>query len=278
MPGPPGSHAVLRQRLLTAAMLLPPVLALVLLAPTPWLAVAFAVVIVLAVDEWRVLVGLSGPGWRGAVAAVTGAALLVLYLAPPALLTAVMLAGTAWWLLALGLLLLYPGLPQRMLRLLVSPRGLPLACALTVLPAWAAILSLHRTYQGWGVLALLLVVWAADSCAYFAGRRFGRRKLAPAVSPGKTVEGLLAGLAGAALVLALVRHAIPHAAVPALLAVGVVVAAASVVGDLLESLIKRLTGAKDSGTLLPGHGGVLDRIDGLLAAAPAFVLMVGALA
>lgn len=268
---------MLNQRLLTAAVLLPPVLALVLLAPTPWLAAAFALVIVLAVDEWRALVGLTGIGWRAAVAGLTGAALLALYLAPPALLTAVMLAGAAWWLLALGLLLRYPGLPEALLRLLARPRGLPLAGALTVLPAWAAILSLHRTHQGWGVLALLLVVWAADSCAYFGGRRFGRHKLAPAVSPGKTVEGLLAGLAGAAVVLALVREAVPGTAVPVLLAVGVVVAAASAVGDLLESLIKRLTGAKDSGTLLPGHGGVLDRIDGLLAAAPAFVLMIGAL-
>lgn len=269
---------MLRQRLLTAAALLPPVLALVLLAPTLWLAAVFALVIVLAVDEWRALVGLVGASWRGGVAAVTLVALFALYLAPPALLTAAMLAGVVWWLLALGLLVRYPNLPDALLRLLATPRGLLLAGTLAVLPAWAAILSVHRTHQGWGVLALLLVVWAADSCAYFGGRRFGRHKLAPAVSPGKTVEGLLAGFAGAALVLVVLRDAVPGAAVMGLLVVGVGVAAASAVGDLFESLIKRLTGAKDSGTLLPGHGGVLDRIDGLLAAAPTFVLMTGALA
>ncbi|MEW6219324.1 MAG: phosphatidate cytidylyltransferase, partial [Thermodesulfobacteriota bacterium] len=122
---------------------------------------------------------------------------------------------------------------------------------------------------GLWLLYLSAITAASDSGAYFAGRRFGRHKLCPAVSPGKTVEGLaggmVAGLAAAALIGAL---ALPAASLAGLMAWAVPIAALGVVGDLTESILKRAAGVKDSGHLLPGHGGILDRVDSLLFAAP----------
>jgi phosphatidate cytidylyltransferase len=119
-----------------------------------------------------------------------------------------------------------------------------------------------------------VVIWAADSGAYFAGRRFGRRKLSPRISPNKTVEGLLGG-AAAAIVIALIAAPLAGASVAQLPLVALLVLVTvgfSVVGDLFESLLKRHVGAKDSGDLIPGHGGILDRIDSVLAALPVFAL------
>jgi phosphatidate cytidylyltransferase len=125
-----------------------------------------------------------------------------------------------------------------------------------------------------GLLTLFALVWAADIAAYFVGRALGRRKLAPQVSPGKSWEGFGGGMAGALLVGIAAGAWLQPSPGPWLLwlPLCVFVAAVSVVGDLTESLLKRLVGVKDSGTLLPGHGGVLDRIDSLLAAAPMMAL------
>ncbi len=144
--------------------------------------------------------------------------------------------------------------------------------------AWVAVVGLHRASEGPAlVLFLFVLIWLADSGAYFAGRAFGRHKLSPAVSPGKTWEGAAGGLAGAllaALVLVLggFAGALPLAAFVAL---SLLVALVSIGGDLWESRLKREAGVKDSGSLLPGHGGMLDRIDSLIAAAPVYALGVG---
>ena len=124
------------------------------------------------------------------------------------------------------------------------------------------------------VLYLLLLVWAADIGAYFAGKRFGRLKLAPRVSPNKTWEGLLGGVGGALVVAAAGAFVFRLPPVP-FIALGLALVMASIVGDLTESLFKRQAGLKDSGTLLPGHGGVLDRIDSLTSSVPFFVLGLG---
>ena len=139
--------------------------------------------------------------------------------------------------------------------------------------ATAAIDAIDASGHRW-LLAALALVWAADSGAYFAGRRFGRRKLAPTISPNKTIEGAIGGLvAGVAVALAFGAFAgATLAQLPLLALVAVATVLASIVGDLVESLLKRQAGAKDSGTLIPGHGGVLDRIDGVLAALPVFAI------
>jgi len=128
----------------------------------------------------------------------------------------------------------------------------------------------------WALFAVMLV-WAADTGAYFVGVRLGRRKLAPRISPNKSWEGFWGGLAGAGLIalLGFKLLGLTWGDLPALLLLTVVAAVMSVAGDLFESLLKRHSGQKDSGRLIPGHGGMLDRLDSILAALPVF--MVGKL-
>ncbi|MCB1760121.1 MAG: phosphatidate cytidylyltransferase, partial [Gammaproteobacteria bacterium] len=142
-------------------------------------------------------------------------------------------------------------------------------------PAWISLLILHARYQDgpYLLLFLMILIWVADSCAYFAGRRWGRVKLAPLISPGKTREGVYGAMVGAAICGVLLHQLRPQTGPLYLLVVlSVLVALISVIGDLFESVMKRQAGLKDSGALLPGHGGMLDRIDSLTAAAPLFLL------
>jgi phosphatidate cytidylyltransferase len=137
--------------------------------------------------------------------------------------------------------------------------------------------ALPTQFPGFWVIALLVLSWVCDSSAYFVGGAFGRRRLAPAISPNKSVEGALAGLAAAAIVATLLGFATQVS--PLLMAgYGLAIAAATIVGDLVESFIKRQTGVKDSGVLIPGHGGLLDRMDSLLFCAPVAVLYLHAFA
>jgi phosphatidate cytidylyltransferase len=126
----------------------------------------------------------------------------------------------------------------------------------------------------WTLLFVMSLVWVADTGAYFTGRAFGARKLLPSVSPNKTIEGLFGGV-GAASVLAVIVTIKTHTSMHqsfAIIASSILAVLASVLGDLTESLFKRVAGIKDSGSLLPGHGGILDRIDSLTAALPVFVI------
>lgn len=145
-----------------------------------------------------------------------------------------------------------------------------------ILPAfWYAVVMIHRQDNGaWLLLFGIIIVAAADSLAYFAGRAWGRTKLAPALSPGKSVEGMVGGLAGVVILAALGVLLPQFQAVPfwELASWSVLVAIYSVAGDLEESRLKREAGVKDSGHILPGHGGLLDRLDGHLAAMPVWLL------
>ncbi|MES9871768.1 MAG: phosphatidate cytidylyltransferase, partial [Candidatus Sedimenticola sp. 6PFRAG7] len=142
-----------------------------------------------------------------------------------------------------------------------------------LVPAWAALVMIHGYGEKGPMLLLfsLTLTWVADSGAYFAGRRWGRVKLAPAISPGKTREGVYGALAGSVLWgLLLAWYAPELGPLPILVIFCLLVCVISVIGDLFESLLKRQAGIKDSGNLLPGHGGVLDRIDSMTAVAPVF--------
>ena len=140
----------------------------------------------------------------------------------------------------------------------------------------AAITAMYGLWQmsPWWLMYVFLLVWCADSGAYFVGRKFGKRKLAPNVSPNKSVEGLIGGLVTSGVVAAIVGQylQLSGGALRWFLALSAVTVAASVLGDLFESMLKRRAGIKDSGNILPGHGGVLDRIDSLLSATPVFAL------
>jgi len=143
-----------------------------------------------------------------------------------------------------------------------------------LVPAWASLVVIHGVDpQGPRLLLFLMVlIWVADSFAYFAGRRWGRTKLAPVISPGKTREGVYGALAGAVLCGGGLVWLMPQGNPLLLILFCLLIVLVSVVGDLFESLMKRQAGVKDSGSLLPGHGGMLDRIDSLTAAAPLFLL------
>lgn len=265
--------SALGQRTLTALALGPLVLAAALWLPTGWLALALALVVLLGAWEWTTLAGVSSPlarlGYLGVVT-LSFAALWQVHLAGwgPYLIAPVVLG----WL---GVALYLAGLAE-VTRAEGTDVGLLALGLLVLLGPWLALLDLDAVQPDGPllVLCLLLLIWAADIAAYFAGRRWGRVKLASALSPGKTRAGAYAALVAAAacgVVLAWwLRVGLGQGL--ALVLICVVTVVASVVGDLFESLLKRRRGLKDSGRLLPGHGGMLDRIDSMTAAAPVFTL------
>ena len=271
-----------KTRVLAALIMAPAAIAAILLLPSQWLAAAAAAVFLIGLWEWLKLAGVEDTLARTTLL-LLNLVLMVLVVwdrdASLFLFRVAALVGVGWWLLALLWLRFFnfgaqPDSPARTLKLLAG--------TLAILPAWASLVLLHASSdQGhlW-LLTALAVVWAADSGAYFAGRTFGRHKLAPRISPNKTWEGLFGGLLAGLLVATVFGlgfgvdawQLVSPAQLPWLLLVTVVAVFASVLGDLFESLLKRHAGAKDSGHIIPGHGGVLDRVDGVLAALPVFAI------
>jgi len=258
----------LRKRVLTAAVLAAAALAILLWLPD-WVTVALMTVMALAgAWEWSAFLLLAAPARRVAYVLLVAVLLLVAwrFAASPERRELVLAVAALWWVLALLWILLAP---RR-----VAPWSAGLAGVLALVPAWLALVRLRLAWpQGaqW-VLFTLLLVWVADIGAFFCGRRFGRVPLAPAVSPGKTWEGALGGLAVSALV-AIAGSAWFQVPLETFLPLCLAAVGFSIVGDLTESLLKRFAGMKDSGSIFPGHGGVMDRIDSLTGAAP--VLMLG---
>ncbi|MET0356436.1 MAG: phosphatidate cytidylyltransferase, partial [Cellvibrio sp.] len=182
----------------------------------------------------------------------------------------VLLVACGWWALAL---LLVQGYPSSAI-LWGHPAVRLLIGVLVLIPTWLSLVYIHSQPQGaWLVVTIAAIVAAADIGGYFTGRKFGKRKLAPAVSPGKTWEGFAGGQL-ANLMLAILLAYFTGSSIGLVLAVIIPTSLFSVLGDLLESMVKRHAGVKDSGVILPGHGGILDRVDSITAAAPVFALAV----
>ncbi|MET0937452.1 MAG: CDP-archaeol synthase [Luteibacter sp.] len=263
---------MLKQRILTAVALLPVVLALILLPPTGFFAALVAVVFVGAAWEWSQLAGSRTPVGRGIVVALFAAILLTLLLVrTPGLLTALTLAGVAWWIACCFWLrnFTFAAAPNAENRMLKIGAG-----ALVIVPTLAAAMTLHGSDRGhWWTLLALVIVWAADTGAYFSGRFLGRRKLAPRISPGKTWAGVYGAIVAGALVTLLGGYLLgvrDGGQLLGLVVLGICTVGFAVVGDLYESLMKRHAAVKDSGNLFPGHGGLLDRLDSVFAALPIF--------
>jgi phosphatidate cytidylyltransferase len=273
--------SVLATRVVTAAVLVAAVLAaLFLLPPYAW---GFAVlaVVTAGAHEWGRLIGLPVAKLSLFVVAtlVVGAALLAA--APP-------VPGSGWpqpvVAVACGLATLFwvaLGTPAVLLNWQPQSKWVgALAAVVVLVGAFVAVVELQAR-SPWLVLAAMAIVWIADTAAFFAGRKYGRHKLAPLISPGKSWEGAFGGIAAVVVYAVLlvplasragVRASVDGASIAIWIGFAIALAALSIVGDLHESLLKRRAGVKDSGTLLPGHGGILDRTDALLAAMPPVAL------
>lgn len=271
---------MLKQRIITGLIMAGGFLAAVILLPTPLLAAVFAAILGLGAWEWARL-----SGWQSAAARVSY--ILLVLAAMGALYWHVYLDGAPrpedvqpflglaclWWSFALLWVRGYPGSAVLWrTRFMRSLMGL----LILVLGWFAALYLLSLEHGALMLVSMVLIVVVADIGAYFTGTYLGRHKLAPLVSPGKTWEGFLGGLAACLLLGFVYWQLLPlnaaHIGLASVLAVTVVTALVSVVGDLTVSMVKRESGMKDSGSMLPGHGGLLDRLDSLCSASPVFAL------
>jgi len=268
---------MLLQRIVTALVLAPLMLAGIYLLPNSGFRIFIGLIVILAAWEWANMAGFTRASARVGLAIVTAFGLLGLnqWLAVESLLWILLvLSALVFWLVAGVGVYLFP----RATNWLTSPL-LKLLVMVPVLGAlWMGLVWLKSQPQSVLLLTwLMLLVWGADIGAYFAGRAFGNIKLAPAVSPGKTWAGVYGGMVTSILVSVVIAGVyLPAYSVTGwiwLVLLSAAVIAISVLGDLFESLLKRNRGIKDSSSLLPGHGGILDRIDSLCAATPMFVLL-----
>ena len=270
---------MLKQRVVTAVIMISLIAAGIFLLPPLGLAGLIAVLVVIAAWEWSALAGLSGFISK-LLFTLSVAILLVLSASHTRILGVdtnwdnvrdILGLGCLWWTIALLWVRSFPGsamvwsaIPMRLLM-----------GYLTLVPAWMALVYLRVHAHGIALIFILIaLVAAADIGAYFSGLRWGKAKLAPNVSPGKSWAGFWGGLTastGLVAMLWLLFDDTGHS-LPAVLLVALVTSLASVLGDLLESMVKRQQGVKDSGRILPGHGGMMDRLDSMTAAAPVFAL------
>ncbi len=255
---------MLKLRVLTAVVALGALLVVLFVLPPAIAQGVFAALILAGAWEWSGFLRPEKAAVRfvyvGLIAALLVAASVGL--ANEFAVGVILKVALAWWLIALFWVFVFPT---------PIPKLAGWICgALVLIPAYLAIMSLY-SLQPALLLFVLIIVWVADIGAYFTGKRFGKVKLAPKISPGKTWEGVFGGLLAVAA-LALVRARWLDIEIAVLLPFCLAVAIISIIGDLTVSMFKRNAGVKDSGRLFPGHGGVLDRIDSVTAAAPLFAL------
>ncbi len=260
---------MLKQRIVTAVILVAVLGGIVLFLPPFAALLTLAIVMSLGIWEWSQFVNKISLLWR--LSYVVAVLLLMsglwLYSFEPGVLQLILLVALAWWLMALLWVMRYPTA--------IPVWVAALAGMMTLAPAWLSLSRLLVIENGldW-VIFILLLVWATDVGAFFVGKLFGRIKLIPRVSPGKTWEGVIGGIVFAAFIAFAGAEYFQQDKL-SFVSLCLAVSAISVVGDLTVSIFKRHGGLKDSGSVFPGHGGLLDRIDSICSAAPIFVLGLG---
>lgn len=260
---------MLRTRVITAAILIPLFILFVLKASSVTFLLLTAGFVLLGAWEWSRFVGLTHKGLRICYLFLL---FLCLRVALSLYVPDVLIVVAIFWCIAFVLVALYPA----GIKVWANSRAVRGVMGVLVLvPAWVALNFIRLNLNGPELLLYLCaLIWCADSGAYFAGKKWGKNKLAPAVSPGKTREGLYGALA-TTFVIAIIGYELaifPMLGLLPIVLVSIITVLFSVLGDLFESMMKRNVGLKDSGILIPGHGGLLDRIDSLTAAAPIFAL------
>jgi phosphatidate cytidylyltransferase len=280
---------MLKNRVVTASLLAPLLIAAILFLPPDGFALLWGLIILAGAYEWTGLAGLAKPAERwGFVVLLLGvfvlARIFAMDWAPGELPAWLYWPVVAWWAVW-GMA--FRKVPEKLLRLPYPLYAKLLAGAFVLISAWIMMVWLRLNFLQYQVLYFVLLIWLADVAAYFVGKRFGNTKLVEPISPGKTVEGVYGALFFAAVFAVIVGLASGFEAITVtdFVFLSLLTVAFSVCGDLFESLAKRVRGVKDSGGILPGHGGVLDRIDSLLAGVAVFYvgsllmgifLMVGA--
>ncbi len=265
---------MLKHRVLTALLLAPLAIYGVLNLPTAWFAFALGLVFLIGVREWARLSGVQNVSVRFSIVVLFALFMFFIWRTPQWISPrAAITFGVCGWILALFWLRHFefaanPSRKNILLKLMVG--------FWVVIPAWCAAIWIHAQNKSGplSVLYVFILIWVADSFAYFVGRQFGKTKLAPRVSPGKTREGIYGALFGSALFALAAGYfwGQSNRMLAAFVALSLITVLASVIGDLFESMLKRHANIKDSSNLLPGHGGILDRFDSLFAALPIFAL------
>jgi phosphatidate cytidylyltransferase len=293
---------MLKQRIITAAILATVIVSAVLMLPSDYFSLLIAIIVLIGAWEWLNLIDITSPAKRAVFIGTLIFAMLFIHLwtyilealvpvmdnlatkykfemedirKQSGLLEWLIIPAVLFWLIVM---LLIRKAPQEMLTLQPRLRYKALIGWGILLASWMFLARLRAFYGSEMTLYLLLLIWAADIAAYFAGKKWGKTKLAPDISPGKTVEGVYGALVSAAvcaIILCIALSIVYGKPVTFMVAgdlilLSIITVQISVYGDLFFSLVKRQRGVKDSGNLLPGHGGVLDRIDSLIAAAPVF--------
>jgi len=291
---------LLKQRILTAVILAPAVIAAIFYLPLNYFAGFLLAVMAIGAWEWGPLMGFSTTNRRLVFVGATSLLIALLWFfvgleniwhasgssadvasglsQPQFIVTALLWLAVAWWGVSAILTLLYP----RCSKFWSSHRSIRGVFGwLTLVPTWLAFVVLRSSditadshHGAQLIMFLFLMVWSADVGAYFVGKAFGKHKLLPNVSPGKTIEGFVGGIVSACFFVSIAGYVIGWNAqqFTTVLMVTTLITTISVLGDLNESMFKRQAGIKDSGSILPGHGGILDRIDSLTATAPIYAL------
>jgi len=281
---------LLKQRIITALILAPAAIAAIFYLPMTYFAGLLMAILAIGAWEWARFMGITNTLQRLSYAGISTVLIALIWFMLPVEqswflisglqieITSLLWLSVLWWLIAALFMFSYPKTSAVWAKnkFIIAVFGW-----LTLVPTWLAFMVLRTNnyvmdeFQGAQLLMyLFMLVWSADIGAYFFGKAMGKHKLMPNVSPGKTIEGFLGGVVCAALLTIIVGFSLDWSSeefITALL-VTAVIASVSVLGDLTESMFKRQAGVKDSGTILPGHGGILDRIDSLTATAPIFAL------
>jgi phosphatidate cytidylyltransferase len=273
---------MLYQRILTALVLAPIMIGGIFFLPLTEFALFIGLIVVLGGWEWTRLAGIEGMVNRVAYVGVLVLLMAGLYYNPMGinaalLYKAVLWVALIWWVASLWFVKNFPKLPA----FCFKTSTLSVLGVVVLVPMWVGLMTLKTLQESnFWIIYLMLIVWGADVGAYVVGRAIGRRKLAPNVSPGKSWEGVFGGLL-AVMLIAMVAGLMLSDTLEfdlsqwlGLFGVSIVVFIISILGDLVESVAKRHRGIKDSSKLLPGHGGIMDRIDSLTAAVPVFALLL----